>query len=256
MSTTPTVLTILSKSKSKTSILCFKTEQQCPIQNVTVYHDRAEVTHLLEYHFDVEVLVEDELDTPNIIYVSSISTETSMLSVTFTISRRTTINTDVGKPHRVTIGVLDFNSKLIYTIIPKLSIHAYLNVSTINTSGEQLVVGSAVIFMDNNFLTHSSIGNICMGGKFDLPLGPDAGIKVDYQPTRKIIDTQGIVCVYDQIPRSLDEKIKVKLVVPDLRMKEPIPSYYVTLNDANSLYWKCIIQAGSECQLPLEYTLE
>ncbi|CAF1938149.1 unnamed protein product [Rotaria magnacalcarata] len=215
MSTTPTVLTILSKSKSKTSILCFKTEQQCPIQNVTVYHDRAEVTRLLEYHFDVE-----------------------------------------GKPHRVTIGVLDFNSKLIYTIIPKLSIHAYLNVSTINTSGEQLVVGSAVIFMDNNFLTHSSIGNICMGGKFDLPLGPDAGIKVDYQPTRKIIDTQGIVCVYDQIPRSLVEKIKVKLVVPDLRMKEPIPSYYVTLNDANSLYWKCIIQAGSECQLPLEYTLE
>ncbi|CAF5215355.1 unnamed protein product, partial [Rotaria magnacalcarata] len=54
MSTTPTVLTILSKSKSKTSILCFKTEQQCPIQNVTVYHDRAEVTRLLEYHFDVE----------------------------------------------------------------------------------------------------------------------------------------------------------------------------------------------------------
>lgn len=119
-----------------------------------------------------------------------------------------------------------------------------------------------------------------MGGKFDLPLGTDAGIKVDYQPVKKIIDTQGlisktyfenirreirlfntksievIVCVYDQIPLSLDERIKVKLVVPDLRMKEPTPSYYVTMNEANNLHWKCIIQAGSECRLPLEYTLE
>ncbi|CAF4113862.1 unnamed protein product [Rotaria socialis] len=226
-----------------------------------------------------KVLAEDELDTPNIIYASSTSTETSMLSVTFTIPRRTTIHTD-GTPHRVTIGVLDFNSKFIYTIIPKLWIHAYLNVSTINTSNKQLVAGPAASFMNNHFVTHSSIGIICIDGKFDLPLGTDAGIKVDCQPVKTIIDTQGlisktyfenirreirlfntkpievIVCVYDRISLSLDERIKVKLVVPDLRMKEPIPSYYVTLNDADNLHWKCLVQTGSECQLSLEDTLE
>ncbi|CAF3429865.1 unnamed protein product, partial [Rotaria socialis] len=245
---------------------------------ITVHIDRSNIDVNLEVSYFI-ILAEDELDTPNIIYVSSTSTETSMLSVTFTIPRRTTIHTD-GTPHRVTIGVLDFNSKFIYTIIPKLWIHAYLNVSTINTSNKQLVAGPAASFMNNHFVTHSSIGIICMDGKFDLPLGTDAGIKVDCQPVKTIIDTQGlisktyfenirreirlfntkpievIVCVYDRISLSLDERIKVKLVVPDLRMKEPIPSYYVTLNDVDNLHWKCLVQTGSECQLSLEDTLE
>ncbi|CAF3503554.1 unnamed protein product [Rotaria socialis] len=234
---------------------------------ITVHIDRSNIDVNLEVSYFI-ILAEDELDTPNIIYVSSTSTETSMLSVTFTIPRRTTIHTD-GTPHRVTIGVLDFNSKFIYTIIPKLWIHAYLNVSTINTSNKQLVAGPAASFMNNHFVTHSSIGIICIDGKFDLPLGTDAGIKVDCQPVKTIIDTQGLisktyfenirreirlfntkpievtVCVYDRISLSLDERIKVKLVVPDLRMKEPIPSYYVTLNDVDNLHWKCLVQTGS-----------
>ncbi|CAF3629035.1 unnamed protein product, partial [Rotaria sp. Silwood2] len=65
-----------------------------------------------------------------------------------------------------------------------------------------------------------------------------------------------IVYVYEQVPLSLDEKIKVKLLVPDLRMKEQSSNYTVTMNGANNLEWKCILQPRSECRLPLEYTLE
>ena len=134
--------------------------------------------------------------------------------------------------------------------------------------------------MDNNFVTHSAIDNVCLGDKFDLPLGTDASIKVEYKPMKKVTDTQGLISktyhenirhetclintkltavtvfVYEQVPLSSDEKIKVKLVVPDLRAKEQNSNCTVTLNDENNLEWKCILQPRGECRLPLEYNLE
>lgn len=134
--------------------------------------------------------------------------------------------------------------------------------------------------MNNNFITHSSIDNVCLGDTFDLPLGTDASVKVEYKPVKKVIDTQGliskvhhenirhethltntkssevIVCVYEQVPLSSDEKIKVKLIQPDIRSKEQSVNCTVTMNDANNLEWKCILQPRGEYRLPLEYSLE
>ena len=134
--------------------------------------------------------------------------------------------------------------------------------------------------MDNNFVTHSSIDNVCPGDTFDLPMGTDASLKVEYKPEKKITDTQGLISktlhenirhetrimntkpieitvyVYEQIPLSSDEKIKVKIITPDLRNKEQNTNLTVTMNDHNNLEWKCILQPKGECRLPLEYTLE
>jgi uncharacterized protein (TIGR02231 family) len=134
--------------------------------------------------------------------------------------------------------------------------------------------------MDNNFITHSSIDNVCLGDTFDLPLGTDASVKVEYKPVKKVTDTQGLISkvhhenvrhethltntkssevtvhVYEQVPLSSDEKIKVKLIQPDLRSKEQGVNSTVTMNDANNLEWKCVLQARGECRLPLEYTIE
>jgi len=134
--------------------------------------------------------------------------------------------------------------------------------------------------MDNNFVTNSSIDNVCLGDTFDLPLGTDASVKVEYKPVKTIADTQGLISkihhenirretrlvntkstevtvyVYEQVPLSSDEKIKVKLVVPDLRTKQNNSSCNVTMNDGNNLEWKCVLQAKGESRLPLEYTLE
>jgi len=134
--------------------------------------------------------------------------------------------------------------------------------------------------MDNNFITHSSIDNVCLGDTFDLPLGTDASVKIEYKPVKKITDTQGLISkvhhenirhetrltntkstevtvyVYEQVPLSSDEKIKVKLIQPDLRLKEQSLNSTVTMNDLNNLEWKCILPAQGECRLPLEYTIE
>lgn len=134
--------------------------------------------------------------------------------------------------------------------------------------------------MDNNFVTHSTIDNVCLGDTFDLPLGTDASVKVEYKPMKKITDTQGLILkthhenirretrltntklteitvyVHEQVPLSSDEKIKVKLIAPDLRTKEQTPNCTVIMNDGNNLEWKCVLQPKGECRLPLEYTLE
>jgi uncharacterized protein (TIGR02231 family) len=53
-SITPSAVTTSATTNAKTSTLRFIVDQQCPIQDVTVYNDRAEVTRLLRHHFDVE----------------------------------------------------------------------------------------------------------------------------------------------------------------------------------------------------------
>jgi len=50
----PATEATIATSNTKTSTLRFAIDKQCPIQYVTVYNDRAEVTRLLQHHFDVE----------------------------------------------------------------------------------------------------------------------------------------------------------------------------------------------------------
>ena len=54
MSPAPAAERHSTTSSPKTSVLRFNVDQRCPIQNVTVYNDRAEVTRLLRHHFDGE----------------------------------------------------------------------------------------------------------------------------------------------------------------------------------------------------------
>ncbi|CAF2952157.1 unnamed protein product [Rotaria sp. Silwood2] len=231
----------------------------------------------LDYDPTIEDEGEESADTE--INVLTSKTEASMSSTSFVIPRRSTIDSD-GKPHKVTIGVLDLTSTFTYMVVPKLSLNAYLKASTVNTSDKQLLAGSASVFMDNNFITHSSIDNVCIGDRFDLPLGTDASVKVEYKPIKKMVDTQGLISkvhretirrethikntksteimvfVYDQVPLSSNEKIKVKLVTPDPRQKEYARNCTVTINDRNNLEWKCVLQGHGEYRFPLDYTLE
>jgi len=132
--------------------------------------------------------------------------------------------------------------------------------------------------MDNNFITHGSIGSL--GDKFDLPLGTDASVKIEYKPVKKVSDTQGLISkthfenvrretqitntktieitvhVYEQVPLSSVEKIKVKLITPELKAKHSNANCTVTMNENNNIEWKCILQPKEQVRLPLEYSLE
>ncbi|CAF1450353.1 unnamed protein product [Didymodactylos carnosus] len=208
--------------------------------------------------------------------------ETGLSSTSFSIPRSATIESD-GKPHKVTIGVLQLESKFTYTIVPKLSSYAYLKATTTNTSDKQLLAGPINVFMDNDFITHSRIENVSIDEKFDLYLGIDSNVKCEYKPVRKMNEIQGLiskvnheyikhetkiknlktidVCiyVYDHLPLSSDEKIKVKLLLPQdiSKLKEhSTASISTILNDDNNVEWKLLLKAKEEWKLPLEYLVE
>ncbi|CAF1195937.1 unnamed protein product [Adineta ricciae] len=230
--------------------------------------------------FEHSLSVDDsDSESSHSVNVLTTRTETSMSSTSFTILRPATIDAD-GKPHKVTIDVLNLTSTFTYTIVPKSSTHAFLKASTTNTSDKQLLAGPVSVFMNNNFITHSSIDSICSGDTFDLPLGADASVKVTYKPVKQVNDIQGllskvniehvrlethlvntkssevIIFVHEQVPLSSNEKIKVKVLTPDLRLKDQGFNRTVKLNEANNLEWKCILPSHGECSLPLEYTVE
>ncbi|CAF1011597.1 unnamed protein product [Didymodactylos carnosus] len=257
-------------------------------ESVTFYKQSKKVSRLLpkvsmrrnSNAYDREAILENDDEDEVGILVSK--AETGLSSTNFTIPRSATIECD-GKPHKVTIGVLYLESKFTYTCVPKLSPYAYLKATTTNTSDKQLLSGPINVFMDNNFITHSQIGNVSIDEKFDLYLGIDSNVKCEYKPVHKMNDIQGLISkvnheyvkhetkiknlkandiciyVYDHLPLSTDEKIKVKLLQPqDIgKLKEhSITSVSVIINDDNNMEWKVLLKAKEECKLPLEYLIE
>ena len=101
-----------------------------------------------------------------------------------------------------------------------------------------------------------------MDGKLDLALygsflpAPSLSLFQDADEIKEDESKDTKISMFGVITGSSDEKIKVKLLAPDLRTKEQSSSYSVTMNDGNNLEWKCVLQPKDEYRLPLEYTLE
>eukprot|EP01112_Ceratiomyxa_fruticulosa_P007877 TRINITY_DN2050_c0_g2_i5.p1 TRINITY_DN2050_c0_g2~~TRINITY_DN2050_c0_g2_i5.p1 ORF type:complete len:248 (-),score=49.65 TRINITY_DN2050_c0_g2_i5:74-817(-) len=195
-------------------------------------------------------------------------------SSTYHIPRAATIESD-NKPHKVTIGILRLPSEFSYKAIPKLSTFAFLHSATTNTSEFQLVPGQAKIFLDNNFVADSTLKSVSPGETFSLFLGSDAGIKIDYKSPEKFKEQAGLinkvdlniseyltiikntkpipVClsISDQLPKSDDEKVKVKLLLPE-RVGEGVKIQPVD----SIITWTLNIPPGEEVRVPFKYSVE
>jgi len=208
--------------------------------------------------------------------VMTTSVQESAICASFSIPRKTTVLSD-SKPHKVTIRLLQLEAKFTYTIIPPLSTHAYLKASIKNTSENYpLLAGNINVFMDGNFVTTSTLKAVSPQEKFALHLGTDDAIKVTYPPAVSFKDTQGLlkktsmktmkhkitikntkatdvrVVVFDQFPKSTDDKIKIKLLKPAI--EEGNTETLVT--EAHNLCWKRNIPHAEEIHLPFEYQVE
>lgn len=198
----------------------------------------------------------------------------SAASSTFEIPRQATILAD-NQEHKVTITVVpSLSARLTYTIVPRLSEFAFLKASTTNTSGMPLLEGPVNIFIDSNFVATSSLKFTAAGEDFAFFLGADKQVKVEYKPPASVKDEKGIlkkstvekytgmitvknnkprdisVVVYEQLPKSDDEQIKVAVQQPDLKAKE------VTLNPKNNIEWRVPIATGKTATFQLAFTVE
>jgi len=225
---------------------------------------------------------QSQLEDDSSVDVLTTTSAQGAMSATFTIPRRATILAD-KKPHKVTIKVLKFEAVFTYTILPKSSLQAYLKASVQNSSrGYTLLSGEMSVFVDNNFVAKSEIPTTPPNDAIGIFLGADPSIKVEYRPVKKMSDQSGFISkvvrmnverkaiitnnkdeeivatVFDQLPKSNEAAIKVKLtepVVPDGVNPEDVDAPLI-LTPANNIRWKITIKAGEKVEIPFSYSME
>ncbi|KAH7697505.1 Conserved hypothetical protein CHP02231 [Aphelenchoides avenae] len=233
---------------------------------------------------------------------STMESQQHVLSTTFIVPQKKTIPSD-SADHKVTITVLEFEPLFRYDVVPSKNTNVFLTASVINSSDYPLLAGPASIYMDGSFSNKTHIKAVNVGDKFDCPIGVDPTVNVDYKLAHIFHQQAGMISkssvtvreqkivvknakqnqlvlltVVEHVPKATDEKIKVKLMHPEVKSSAPAtalnssrpsisseadlkphleaPEVGVKLNDANNLEWTVLVSPNEEKDLVVKWTVE
>ncbi|KAE9554898.1 hypothetical protein FO519_001926 [Halicephalobus sp. NKZ332] len=217
----------------------------------------------------------------------------NVLSTTFTVPTKKTIPSDPSD-HKVTITEQTLKVLLNYHCVPKKNTNVFLTALVTNDSDFPLLAGPASVYLNNSMSTNINMKATSCGEKFECPLGVDKTVKVIYKPTHKYQSQVGmisksattaneqriivknnkrsepiVITLHEPIPKSGDEKIKVKLVSPEI--KPPVngqgngledskafklPEVGPKLDDLNNLLWTAQLNANEEKDFLIKWIIE
>ncbi|KAI9056767.1 hypothetical protein FKP32DRAFT_1747571 [Trametes sanguinea] len=106
------------------------------------------------------------------------------VSVAYRVEGTVSIPSD-GEEHRLAVALLNFETNLSYTCVPRKSSAVYIVSKVKNTSEYDLLPGTVNVFMNDSFVTRTSINFISVNESFDCVLGVDTSIKVSYRQEEK-----------------------------------------------------------------------
>ncbi len=222
----------------------------------------------------VEVSLDTEYSEDKIIHSES-TVESGATSVVFDIDGSNTIKSD-NEPHLVTITIQEFPAGFRYSTIPKHSQYAYLKAKVKNDSDYPFLPGDTNVFLDNNFVANSFLKAVAPTEEFWTFLGVDESIKVEYKFVKKFDETGGIfveknkkifeyiikitnnkktqeeIVVWDQLPISQNEKIKIKLIEPDYKEDTEI----LKISEHKYIEWFFEPKPGEKILIPFKYSVE
>uniref|UniRef100_A0AC34QL66 Protein F37C4.5 n=1 Tax=Panagrolaimus sp. JU765 TaxID=591449 RepID=A0AC34QL66_9BILA len=235
-----------------------------------------------------EMMAMDAEVAPCLSVATAIADE-NVLSTTFTIPVRKNIPSDTSE-HKVTITVEDLKALLHYQCVPKKTTNVYLTALVINNSDYPLLAGQASVYLNNSLSANVRIRPTSCGEKFECPLGVDKTVKVIYKPTHKFQAQIGtfsktstnvteqriivkntkrgeaiLITLHESVPKSSDEKIKVKLGSPDLKNNNveeenknllKLPEIGAKLNDLHNLQWTASLNANEEREFLVKWMVE
>jgi len=195
-------------------------------------------------------------------------------SFTLTVPHSCTVE-EGGKVCKVLVGIVTLQAEMHYTTIPKVLSKAYLQVKTTNQSSYPLLSGPCRLFFDRKFVSTTQLRNIGPMEKMDLFMGVDDDILVQYQ--KKVYQSERVVqrsklqthfhhsittirntkaipitlAIYDQFPRSQEERVRVKLIEPN-----PKNTNGLTLLKGHKLEFKYSLGPGEQVLIPIKYGIE
>ncbi|BFZ24971.1 hypothetical protein BsWGS_28010 [Bradybaena similaris] len=211
--------------------------------------------------------------------VPEVQVTESTTSTTYEIARQSTIPSDYTE-HKVTVAIIELKPALTYLTVPKVVPHAFLQAKVVNSSQYTLLPGRTNIFLDNSFVAKADINAVAPKEEFECSLGVDPGLRVNYKPLVKVNSSSGIisktqcisheqaievknmhdysvkVVIRDNIPKSLDEKIKVNLVSPHIDPKHPEKAEGAKLAKNNNIEWDLEIKGLDKAEVVLKYNVE
>ncbi len=81
----------------------------------------------------------------------------SPVSLSYRIGEELSLPSD-GLAHKLSIAALDLSAEMRYVCVPCQTNAAYMEGTIKNTSDYELLAGPVYVFMDNGFVTKTSIG--------------------------------------------------------------------------------------------------
>ncbi|KAI5843813.1 hypothetical protein DFP73DRAFT_65239 [Morchella snyderi] len=170
------------------------------------------------------------------------------------------------------------NVQFSHIAVPKLRAAAFLKARITNSSDISLLRGPCGLTVDGSFLGNSTVERCVPGGTFELSLGIDEEVLVSYRkPVRKMA-SQGMlsrehvatyersisvhnakrkkvkVVLFDQVPVSGEERLKVALLTPKLREEGRMSTTSIKSMGGKELMVEEMLRTGGEIRFTV--TLE
>ena len=201
---------------------------------------------------------------------------TGGVAAVFGVERACDILAD-NKPARVPLARDTFPAAFRHTCVPKLSPHVYLKAKAINKTELPYLPGPSAIFVDGAFVANADMDLVPAGQEFWTYLGADAAVKVERRILADRTEISGLIgkktvstvrdhlfkvtngkqaaielVIWDQIPASNHEDIKVTLEEPKVSKDNPD----LKMDEQKRLEWRLDLKPGEKRDVPFRFTVE
>lgn len=215
-----------------------------------------------------------------------VTVDEATLSTTFTISRPATILSGSGE-HSVTVTTLELDPIIAHETVPCKDTNVYVTASAVNTLLFPFLAGEASVYFGNSFVAKTNLKSVSPGEKFICSLGVDPAIRIIYKPAQSFSEQVGIIAksvfksheqklivrntkqtkilltIRELIPKSTDEKIKIRLYSPELTQKQAtdvkddlLLNIGTKLDKNHNLEWTFDVGPNREIDLLIKWTIE
>ncbi|KAH9933560.1 uncharacterized protein BXZ73DRAFT_46253 [Epithele typhae] len=117
--------------------------------------------------------------------VPATTLDRSALSLSYRVEEVVTIASD-GLAHKVAIAPLTFTAELRYVCVPKKTPAAFIEATIKNTSEYELLAGPVSVYMDDGFVTKTSLGLIGVNQSFECILGVDTALRITFHTRSQV----------------------------------------------------------------------
>lgn len=177
-----------------------------------------------------------------------------------------------AEPQRLPLGTTTYPAKIEYLLRPAIKDHAFGRVTVVHTSDQPLLGGPTALYLKDGFLGTTRIETTPAGGKLTLELGAETQIKCARR-ARTSMKTSGLINkddlhlveveieiesfldqvaeleVQDQVPVTIDNKVKVKLL-------KTSPKDAQLDEQTGIVTFKVKVAPGGRVELSLAYEIE